>query len=248
MHPAVTATYSDVILCRRSEGDIRAGICLFRRDELFAQNDLISILHPSERHRYDDMQYEKRRKSYLIGRYTAKRALAVLLHEKELSIFNIHSGIFNQPIVSYEGAKNVQVSISHSNDFGAALAFPEVHPMAIDIEKINNSVSDAIQTQLTAREMEYFTTSPCSQELHSMILWTAKEALSKTLKTGLTIPMSVLEVERVEKDDATYTSYFRNFGQYKAISIPLELYVCTLICPRKTEIVLDINKLRMCFA
>lgn len=204
------------------------------------------MLHPSELGRYDEMQYEMRKKSYLLGRVAAKQALGALLKEKDLSRFNIRNGIFNHPVVSCIGTENVQVSISHSNNIGAALAFSESHPMAIDLEKICADVSEVIQTQLTVREKEQVIPSTCPQELSSTILWTVKEALSKTLKAGLTIPMHVLEVECVEKKGAAYISYFRQFGQYKAISIPSESYVCTLICPRKTELVFDINALGMC--
>ena len=167
MHTAVSTAYTDVILCRRSEGDFLAGICLLQQGELFAQDDLVSILHPSELVRYDDMQFEKLKKSYLIGRFAAKLALGALFNEKDLSRFNIRNGIFNRPVVSYREAENVQVSISHSNKLGAALAFSELHPMAIDIEKISTDVSEVIQTQLTAREKENIIISTNSQELNS---------------------------------------------------------------------------------
>lgn len=48
----------------------------------------------------------------------------------------IDRGILHQPLIVHPAALNLQVSISHCDELGAALVFPEALPMGLDVEHI----------------------------------------------------------------------------------------------------------------
>lgn len=48
--------------------------------------------------------------------------------------------------------QNIQVSISHCDAIGFSTAFPEAHPMGIDVEKISPDRTDVILSQITPTE------------------------------------------------------------------------------------------------
>lgn len=113
--------------------------------------EIISHLHIQERNYYNTLKFEKRIRSYLSGRFVAKQAIAALTGEDKLTHIGIQSGVFTQPIV-ISNKQNIQVSITHCEDYGAALAFPEAHPMGIDLEKINSSQNGVLAAQITEFE------------------------------------------------------------------------------------------------
>ena len=182
-----------------------------------------------------------------MGRFVAKQAVAALTGEKNLTDIFIQSGIFTQPIV-VSGKSNIQVSITHCDDFGAALAFPEAHPMGIDIERISNRERDVLEKQITMAEKEQLRSCPLSYESGLTLLWTAKEALSKVIKTGLMTPFEVFEISRIEMHDNYVMSYYKNFAQYKVISFAINRYMCSLVHPLKTKMQFDIHSIKENFA
>lgn len=64
------------------------------------------------------------------------------------------------------------------------------------------------------------------------ILWTAKEALSKVLKTGLTMDMKLFEINQLEERDI-YRGSFTIFTQYQFLSFIIEDTVFTIVTPKK---------------
>ncbi len=71
-----------------------------------------------------------------------------------------------------------------------------------------------------------------------------KEALSKVLKTGLTVLLSILEVKNIQICNDNLISTFTNFPQYCSISFNIYDYICSIVYPRNVEIDIDINKKR----
>lgn len=95
------------------------------------------------------------------------------------------NSIFDFPVIIHPNIHNTNVSIAHTNHSAVAVAFPETHPVGIDIEDICDERSQTISTQLTDSEKSLRTNLSISEALFNTILWTAKESLSKVLKTGL---------------------------------------------------------------
>ena len=199
-------------------------------------------MHPNEQAFLNTLQHSRRQHSYLLGRYCAKKALAIYDNRKHSTEIYITNGVFQQPIVNSSMHDNPQVSISHTTTMGAALVFPEAHPMAIDIETIDQEKRSTILTQLTKHELELIYS--VSNTLPLQLLWTIKEAVSKVLKCGLTIPFELLEVELLVQQGNLFLSYFKNFPQYKVTSFLLSDTICSIVYPRKTLLNIDFTGIK----
>ncbi len=220
---------------------IEGGLCLSSAsfENLNFESDL--FLHPKERAYLKSLTHSKRQKSFLLGRYCAKQAVASYINHEAFTHTLIENGIFQQPVVYHPHHSNIQVSISHTDLFGAALAFPETHPMAIDIETVCVIKIATMQTQLVGAEQK-FSSSFSGTEIELVtLLWTAKEALSKVLKCGCMIPFELLEVETLLNFDHFTLSYFKNLYQYQALSFPVGNTFCSIVYPKKTELKLDLS-------
>lgn len=227
--------YIDELNLMRPDAVFKAVLCCCFLSRVQDYENIVQYLHPEEHGFYARLQFEKRIKSYLMGRFVAKQAVAAFIGEEDLRSIFIQSGIFTQPVV-VSNKHNVQVSISHCDNFGAALAFPEAHPMALDIEKINPDKRAVLESQITEAERELLCTCSPSYDIGLTLLWTAKEALSKVLKTGLTTPFGLFEISSAEWHNTHTECHYKNFAQYKSVSFTVGNYVCSLIHPVKTEI------------
>ncbi|MEY4484857.1 MAG: hypothetical protein RL693_2309, partial [Verrucomicrobiota bacterium] len=174
--------------------------------------------------------------SYLLGRYTAKSALDKCIGP-EFEPFRalIKSGVFCQPVVHCHVLSPLGVSISHSDRLVCSLAYPEEHPMAIDVEEIDEARTKVMLTQIGEVEGILAKAVCPSINVAATVVWTAKEALSKALRCGMTCPYELLEVCEVEACDGNYTGRFKNFGQYKFQSMRRGDSIITIVLPKKTE-------------
>lgn len=227
--------YIDQLLLKRKEENFRAGICLCSLPPGPLDRGMDEMLHADELAYYSTLKFEKRKRSYLVGRYAAKRAVAALIGERNLKSILIGRGVFNQPIVTHGQGRNIQVSISHCDERGAAVAFHEAHPLAIDVEKVNAHRRAILEEQMTNVEQDLVKDLPGSYDRMITLLWTVKEALSKVLKTGLTTPFHVFEVNHIARGPDYTICFFSNFGQYKAVSFDWDDSVYSIISPKKTE-------------
>jgi 4'-phosphopantetheinyl transferase EntD len=202
-----------------------------------------SILHPHELAQYERFTVLRRQSSFLLGRYVAKQALAVLLRESVYTRIEIVPGVFTQPIVKFPALDPVGVSITHAGDLAGALAFPQIHPMAVDIERLEPNNLEAMKSQIVAEELRPEALPQLSELLRCTIIWTAKEALSKVLKCGMMCPFALLETVQLRQDAACYVGYFRHFGQYKFHTWIVPDHVITIVLPKWTTMVGDLVQL-----
>ncbi|MGS0763563.1 4'-phosphopantetheinyl transferase family protein [Syntrophomonas curvata] len=240
--------YSGRLQVKGPEETFKAGICICHFPaQVPDYMEVLQHLHPLELNYYETLVAEKRKKSYLLGRYSAKQAVFsfVGIHNPQ-NIF-IKPGCFTQPIFINNHYKNVQVSISHCDDIGAAVAFPEELLMGIDIERVDTNKVDAMESQMTANEIDLVKSFPDPYITMLTLLWTAKEALSKVLKTGLMTPFHVFEIDMLQKKHNSIALTFQNFGQYQGISFNLGNYINTIVYPKNTEMDLDIQYLKKKF-
>ena len=161
------------------------GLCLAWTDFEELKKIRKAVLHRLECLLYEGMPYRSRQYSYLLGRYCAKRALTSITQEKPHEIF-INNGIFHQPLVNL---KDIQVSISHTGSLGGAISFVESYPMAIDIELIDARKEETIYPLLS--DQERLLVSSCDSSSTMIMCWTIKEALSKAIKCGLSVPLNL---------------------------------------------------------
>ncbi len=193
------------------------------------------FLHPQEGKYYESLQFERRIKNFLLGRYVAKNAVGAFTGEKSLKNILIEAGIFAQPVV-ISAKPNVQVSITHCGDLGAAVAFPEAHPMGIDLEVIDYKNRRVLEGQMTEAEKKKISRCFSHYDSGLTLLWTAKEALSKVFKTGMLSPLKLFEATNIECFGEHVITRFANFKQYKAMSMQIGDYFCTIVYPVKSEL------------
>jgi 4'-phosphopantetheinyl transferase len=201
------------------------------------------VLHPNELAQYESLVVLRRKTSFLLGRYVAKQALAVLLRESVYTNIEIVPGVFTQPIVKFPTPEPVGVSITHAGELACALAFPQIHPMAIDVEQLDTKNIAAMKSQILPEELSPEALPPWSELVGCTVIWTAKEALSKVLKCGMMCPFSILETVELGQDASCYVGYFRNFGQYKFHAWVLQNHVITIVLPKLTTMVVDLSAL-----
>ncbi|SFJ69916.1 4'-phosphopantetheinyl transferase family protein [Thermoflavimicrobium dichotomicum] len=224
------------LVLKGTDENYRANMCLCYSPFLAQYLETVKYLHPKELEYYFTLKFEQRIKSYLAGRYAAKKAVSFFVRDENLDRILIEQGIFNQPIVVHPNKMNIQVSISHCDDLGVAIAFSEELAMGIDIERISIDRKDVLRTQMTDREKELIESLPYSDETTLTVFWTAKEALSKILKTGLTTPFHIYEINQIEIKNGAIFSFFKNFTQYCTVSFIFGHYICSITYPRRTEL------------
>ncbi|HVI45329.1 MAG TPA: 4'-phosphopantetheinyl transferase superfamily protein [Chitinophaga sp.] len=230
--------HSGKILLKRETKNYNAGFCILNCTipDIFKN---VPLLHPEEKAYFDTLQFDRRRESYLQGRIAAKKAVNVLFPHADLSSILIDQGIFQFPVVKTAATHNIQVSITHCDAIGIGIAFPEEHPLGIDVEKIDDSKTLAIKSQASDKELSLLPGGGLSITNGCALLWTVKESLSKILRTGLMINFHSLEIQTLEREGVLYISTFSNFAQYKAITYLTATHACSLVLPRKTTVELN---------
>jgi 4'-phosphopantetheinyl transferase len=211
---------------------------VFGREYPAVLRDVAEFLAPAEAAYFADLRFLRRQQSFLLGRYAAKLALQCTLQESNPKAIEIGRGVFEQPIVSYGSAKTPGVTISHCNEIAVALAFPNGHPMGIDIEQIDHSRMVAIQSQLSPAECRWARSAEADEITLSTLMWTAKEALSKALTCGLMTPMEVLKLsEFYPLGNGTWGGHFQNFAQYKFLGWINPMLAMSVVLPKKSNAV-----------
>jgi 4'-phosphopantetheinyl transferase len=198
------------------------------------------FLAPPEITCFSRFQHDRRSRSYLLGRYTAKLALQRAIPGSSLKSFEISSGVFGQPLVLHGSSAPRGVTISHSGDLAIALAFPVGHPMGVDVEQIDPDRLNAIQSVMSKQERAWANHSLHDQVVLSTLVWTAKEALSKTLLCGLMSPMEIFNLSELRPTGPrTWEGLFENFGQYKFISGASRSYLMSMVLPKRSLCTVD---------
>ncbi|MBP9691776.1 MAG: 4'-phosphopantetheinyl transferase superfamily protein [Alphaproteobacteria bacterium] len=244
---SISLTYKTLLPLQWKNLSLEAGFCLSHVSFQNLKEDPSSFLHPLEEAYFSGLSHPRRQHSYLLGRYCAKQAIKAYCNDVDLKDIAIESGIFDHPVVTYMPGSPLQVSISHTDTLGTALAFPEIHPMAIDVEAICPSKADAIKSQLSPAEQKlwfYLRKEKSDEATQLTVLWTVKEALSKALKCGLTVPFEVLEIEIIREQEGFVISTFKNFKQYQALSFCLDAHVCSIVYPIHTSFKIDVENIK----
>lgn len=196
----------------------------------------LNKLHLEEVNCYNSFKHERRKLSYLLGRLSAKAALLEMDENVESSLIWIDSGVFQFPVVKCTGLPNVQVSITHSNNIALCIAFPEEHPMGIDIEKINKKKETNLLNQCTPKEVMLLKALSMNNINGYTAIWSIKEALSKILKTGMMISFRLLEIENFTIINGILESKFKYFKQYKVSTFFLASHAISIASPKFSNI------------
>ena len=98
-----------------------------------------------------------------------------------------------------------------------------------------------MKTQILPRELERAAAAWGSDLNHPTMIWTAKEALSKILRCGMTCPFELLAVKELNADCGIFGGQFENFAQYKFQTWVMGETVLSIVLPRNSTMIIDME-------
>lgn len=197
----------------------------------YTEEDAEKVFSKEEMEQYRSKKNVKRKKEIFWSRKMAKDAICDISDRKEeMQQISIGKGQLGHPIVKGR-QRSCQVSITHCPDYAAAVAFPEEIMIGLDMERVEHKAQLGIEEILTDREQKLIPEF-LDKELFALVMWTAKEALGKFLKLGLTMNLEVLQIADVRPAEGGYRLEFRFFPGLTAYSCVTESIVYTMVYPK----------------
>jgi 4'-phosphopantetheinyl transferase len=150
------------------------------------------------------LRFAKRRADWRLGRWTAKRALAIWFgvpsHPEVLAKIEIRPAPCGAPevfVANQPGA--VTVSLSHRGGRAACAVAPSGTEMGCDLEMIEPHSDAFISDYFTVEEQVLVTQAPAADRPRLLALfWSAKESALKALRNGLRLDTRSVVVRTVE--------------------------------------------------
>jgi 4'-phosphopantetheinyl transferase len=161
-------------------------------------------LAAAEKRRAERLRVPKRRAEWLLGRWTAKHALASFLNlspwPETLASIDLVAGPDGAPIAMLpEGAAPASFSISHRAGLALCAVGPSGHAVGCDIEQIEPHSDNFIADYFTTEEREHLAYSDAA---YASVIWSAKEAVLKVLHAGLRLDTRSVSVRLIQERTA----------------------------------------------
>lgn len=202
------------------------------------------LLSPAETARLARAAHPRRRISFLRGRVAAKQALAGLCRGRvPAHAFEITAGVFEQPVVKGPES-NLGITLSHSDQLAVAVAFPESHPLGVDLESVSAAHATTLREQMTPGELQRVALPGLPEAELLTLLWGAKEAVSKVLRGGLAVDFHALQVARAGWRDGIAELGFSSFAHLRAEAVVAGGQVLALAVPARCSLQWDGNLAR----
>jgi 4'-phosphopantetheinyl transferase len=149
-----------------------------------------SWLSDRERTILEGLKFEKRRGDWLLGRWTAKRALSAWLTvaPERIEVIAAHDGV-PEALVDREPAP-ASLSISHRGDRALAVTGPLDLAIGCDLEVVEPRSPAFLREWLSDAERALAGDDP----LRANLIWCAKEAAAKARRGGLRLNVRRAEV------------------------------------------------------
>lgn len=140
----------------------------------------------------------RRRRDFRLGRFVAKRALALLEGREGIEAalrFEVRPAPGGVPTAFRDGARlDVALSIAHSDGWAAAGVQRGRGPLGCDLERVEGRSPAFVEDYFTSREQEFVAAvGERDRALRATLVWSAKEAVMKALGEGLRLPPSAVE-------------------------------------------------------
>ena len=166
-----------------------------------AENDWLSV---SEAVRLNSMRIAKRRADWRLGRWTAKRALALYMnvpgHPQALTDIEIHPAPSGAPEVVFTN-KPAAVTISLSHRAGTAVCAVALSGTSLgcDLEVIEPRSDTFVADYFTNEEQALVTQASAPDRPRLLaLLWSGKESALKALRAGLRLDTRCVVVSPVD--------------------------------------------------
>jgi len=157
-------------------------------------------LGEAERRVLDRLLLPKRRADWRVGRWAAKHALARCLTaagpETALARMQVLAAPDGAPEPALDGAGlRPSLSLSHSGEYGFAVACLPALPLGCDIERVEPRSPAFVRDYFTAREAaDVAQVGPEARALVATLFWSAKESALKLRREGLRADTRSVEV------------------------------------------------------
>ena len=154
------------------------------------RNDWLSA---AEALRLNGMRFKKRRADWRLGRWTAKRAVAIYLDAPRdavaLSVIEIRPAPSGAPEVFYQNQPaEVCISLSHSGGRAVCAVARPGTAVGCDLELVEERSAAFLGDYLTEEEQSLVARAfAADKPWLSTLLWSAKESALKALREGLRI-------------------------------------------------------------
>jgi 4'-phosphopantetheinyl transferase len=162
-------------------------------------------LRASEAVRLDSMPYTKRRTEARLGRWTAKRAVALVAGIETTSrgmqrvvIRNAADGAPEAFVDDRLAA--MTIAMTDRADWAVCAVLENRHRIGCDLELVEPRSTRFVRDYLTAAEQDLVTARADKKDLAANLIWSAKESALKVLRTGLRRDTRSVEVHL---DDGT---------------------------------------------
>ena len=158
-------------------------------------------LSAGEAARLARLRFPKRRADWRLGRWTAKRAVALCCNlpadAKTLSRLEIRAAPDGAPEVFFENRPGgVSISLSHRDGFAACAVAPPVTELGCDLELIEPRSDAFVADYFTVEEQALVSaTAPDLRPRLVTLLWSAKESALKALRSGLRLDTRCVTVQ-----------------------------------------------------
>jgi 4'-phosphopantetheinyl transferase len=143
-------------------------------------------LSTEERSAMSTLRFERRRDDWLLGRWTSKKALAMMLDPAlALPRISVLAAADGAPEAFLDGHPlDASLSISHRDGVAVAAVRDGGRPLGCDIELVEHRAPVFALDYLTPGELSQLHAWP-DVDLAVTVLWSAKESVLKTIRSGL---------------------------------------------------------------
>jgi len=194
-------------------------------EDIRAQDDWLSL---SEKSLLESMRFAKRRADWRLGRWTAKRALAIYLdvpdHPRALASIEIRPAKSGAP-EAFLANRLAAVSISLSHCSGTAICAVAAFGVALgcDLELVESRSDNFVADYLTREEQQLVARAAATERPRLItLLWSGKESALKALHMGLrldTRSVTVSPVEKGEEDTAAVLRPPENLRMWQPLQV-----------------------------
>lgn len=198
-----------------------------------------SFLSPVELAHYASLRFAEKRNAYLLGRLAAKQAAGALMGENDLNRIEIYAGAFGQPLLRHPQSAGLEISVSHSQACGVAIAYPAEWPIGVDLEIVSAESVAAVMPalEMSAAEQRWLDLGTVEIATACGMLWSAREALGKSMKIGLNCPLGILALkELLSMGEGAWLAHYVNFPQSKCLIQEAGGRVLTIALPLDVEL------------